>query len=277
MKFPAFTPIDLKNNEGAFSVVELPLTQIIPDPNQPRKHFQESALEGLASSIKQHGVIQPIIVRQVDAKSYQIIAGERRWRASRMAELAVLPAIVHTDEPQEDVAISLIENIQREALNPVELAEAFYKLNHDHGLSHEGIATLVGKRRATVSNLLRLLGLSGEARDLLVSGKLEMGHARCLLTLPSEQQAIFGKKIVEKSLTVRDAEKLVQRYKLPKQEKTRAYSQEVNTWIRKLTHRLSSKVAVNINEKGEGRVVIHFSSPEEVDWLVEQLVVEKQE
>jgi len=178
MKFPAFEPIDLKNNVDAFSVEELYLSKITPDKNQPRKNFHEIALEELASSIKQHGVIQPIIVRQLDAESYQIIAGERRWRASRIAGLKVIPAIVKTNEAQENVAISLIENIQREELNPIELAEAFYKLNKNHELSHEAIAAMVGKSRATVTNLLRLLNLSNEVRVLLVEGQLEMGHAR---------------------------------------------------------------------------------------------------
>lgn len=276
MKFPAFEPIDLKNNVDTFSVVELFLTQVSPDPNQPRKNFHEGALEELASSIKQHGVIQPIIVKQCDTTDkYQIIAGERRWRASQMAGLEVIPAIIQTNKAHEDVAISLIENIQREELNPIELAEAFYQLTKDHNLSHEAIATMVGKSRATVTNLLRLLNLSKDVRDLLVNGKLEMGHARCLLTLPSEQQSMLAQKIVEKNLTVRDAERLVQLCKLPNEKKIQPYANEVNSWVKKLSNSLSSKVAVNINEKGEGKVVIHFSSPDEVDWLVEQLAEEK--
>ncbi len=271
MKFPAFEPIDLKNNVAAFSVEEIYLSKISPDPNQPRKNFDEIALEELASSIKQHGVIQPIIVRQLDVEHYQIIAGECRWRASQIAGLTVIPSIIQKkNEVQENVAISLIENIQREELNPIELAESFYKLNKNHELSHEAIATMIGKSRATVTNLLRLLNLSNEVRALLIEGQLEMGHARALLTLAPEQQTALAQKIVEKRLTVRDAERLVQLSKRPsKVKKSTPYASEVDSWEKKLSRSLSSKVAVNINEKGEGKVVIHFSSPEEVDWLVE--------
>ena len=271
MKFPAFEPIDLKNNVDAFSVIELRLTQVIPDPNQPRKNFHEVLLGELAASIKQHGVIQPIIVKQIATEKYQIIAGERRWRASHLAGLTVIPAIIHNNKAQEDVAISLIENMQREELNPIELAGAFYQLNYDYGLSHEAIAAMVGKSRATVTNLLRLLTLPQAVRALLINGKLEMGHARSLLTLSAKQQAALAQKIVEKNLTVRDAEKLVQLHKLPKAEKVSSYASEVDAWVSTLTNSLSSKVAVNINEAGEGRVVIHFSSPDELDWLVDRL------
>jgi len=269
MKFPAFEPIDMRNNVDTFSVEEIYLSKITPDPNQPRKFFHEDALEELASSIKQHGVIQPIIVRKRDVEGYQIVAGERRWRASHIAGLEVIPAIVQTREAQENLAISLIENIQREDLNPIELAESFYKLNKNHELSHEAIAVMVGKSRATVTNLLRLLNLSEEVRALLIEGHLEMGHARALLTLPPEQQTALAQKIVKKKLTVRDAERLVQLSKQPKAIKATPFAVEVDTWIRQLSRSLPSKVAVNINERGEGKVVIHFSSPDEVDWLVE--------
>ncbi len=271
MKFPAFEPIDLKNNVDAFSVEEIYLSKIIPDPDQPRKNFHEVALDELASSIKQHGVIQPIIVRQLDESGcYQIIAGERRWRASQIAGLKVIPSIIQKNsEAQENVAISLIENIQREELNPIELAESFYKLNTNHELSHEAIAAMVGKSRATVTNLLRLLNLSNEVRVFLIEGQLEMGHARALLTLASEQQITLAQKIIEKKLTVRDAERLVQLCKQPKQQKAAPFANQVDKWVGKLSRSLSSKVAVNINERGEGKVVIHFSSPDEVDWLVD--------
>ena len=269
MKFPAFEPIDLKNNIDAFSVVELCLTQIFPNSNQPRKIFQESALEELALSIKQHGVIQPIIVRQDSDDRYEIIVGERRWRASQIVSLTKIPAIIQTNGAENNMAISLIENIQREALNPIELAQAFQQLSNDHDLSHEAIASMVGKSRATVTNLLRLLNLSDEVRSLLISAQLEMGHARALLTLPHEQQILLARKIVKQNLTVRDAERLVQLSKRPKENKPTPFANEVDNWVKKLSKSLSSKVAVNINEKGEGKVVIYFSSPDEVDWLIE--------
>lgn len=269
MKFPAFEPIDLKNNVDAISVEEMYLSHIFPNSNQPRKNFDESALQELALSIKQHGVIQPIIVQKQSEERYEIIAGERRWRASKLAGLVVIPTIIQTHESENNVAISLIENIQREALNPIELAQAFQKLSDEYGLSHEAIASMVGKSRATVTNLLRLLNLSHQVRTLLISGNLEMGHARALLPLPNDQQIMFAQKIIEKNLTVRDAEKLVQLTKRPKENKLAPYANEVQGWVNKLSKSLSSKVAVNINEKGEGKVVIHFTSPGEVDWLVE--------
>lgn len=269
MKFRAFEPIDLKNSEDILSITQIPLSQIFPDPNQPRKNFQEHALEELAASIKQHGIIQPIILRQIEVERYQIIAGERRWRASKIAELEEIPAIVRTDKSEEDAAISLIENIQREELNPIELAKAFHRLYQNHHLSHEAIAEMVGKGRATVTNVLRLLNLAEEVQILLVNNKLEMGHARALLTLSSEQQILYARLIIEKNMTVRDAERLVQKYKRPKSEKMLPYTSEVNLWLKKLSSSLSSKVAIDINDKGQGKMIIHFSSVTEADWLVQ--------
>ncbi len=276
MKFPAFEPIDLKSNVGAFSVEEINLLKISPDKNQPRKSFDEVALEELASSIKQHGVIQPIIVKQIDVERYQIIVGERRWRAAQIAGLAVIPSIVQKDkEIQENVAISLIENIQREELNPIELAESFYKLNKNYKLSHETIATMVGKSRATITNLLRLLNLSIEVRGMLIDGLLEMGHARALLTLPSEQQSALAQRIVENKLTVRDAERLVQLRRKPLGvKKATPYAGEADSWSKKLSQQLSSTVVVSINKKGEGKVVIHFASPEEAERLIHTILNE---
>ena len=271
MKFPAFEPIDLKNNVDSVSVEELLLSQVYPNPDQPRKHFQEFVLKELADSIKQYGVIQPIIVSKVDSNHYQIIAGERRWRASNLAGLTVIPAIIQTNNTEKNVAISLIENIQREELNPIELAQAFEKLSHEHGLSHEAIASMLGKSRTTVTNLLRLLNLTVEVRDLLVVGKLDMGHARALLMLPSDQQIILARKIIEDNLTVRSAEKLVQLKKNPKKQKTSRYDDQVQDWVADLSKALSANVEININSRGEGRVVIHFQSPGEVDTLVDNL------
>ena len=269
MKFSAFEPIDLKNNVDTFSVEEIYLSKITPDLNQPRKIFHEVALEELASSIKQYGIIQPIIVRQINAESYQIIAGERRWRASHIAGLKAIPAIIQKNEAQTNEAISLIENIQREELNPIELAESFYKLNKNHKLSHEAIAVMVGKSRTMVTNLLRLLNLSGEVRALLIGGQLEMGHARALLTLSPERQSVLAQRIVERKLTVRDIERLVQLSKQPKVKKAAPCASEVDTWLKKLSRSLpSKKVVIHTNEKGEGRVVIHFSSLNEIDFFV---------
>lgn len=268
MKFAAFDPIDLKNNAIDIEVIKIPLCQIIADCQQPRKNFIQNSLEELALSIKQYGVIQPIIVKKLDNKVYQIIAGERRWRASIIAELKTIPAIIQYHDEKKNFAISLIENIQREELNPIELAKSYYKLSSEHGLSHEFIATMVGKNRVTITNFLRLLNLSDNVQDLLIDSKLEIGHAKALLTLPFEKQEILAQEIVEKKLTVRDTERLVQNSKPLLQEKNNFFTEEINHWERCLSEVFSSKVNVNINEKGKGKIVIHFNTPNEAEWIV---------
>jgi ParB family chromosome partitioning protein len=258
-----------------FQAFQIPLNQIFPDPKQPRKKFSEANLVELAASIKQHGIIQPIIVTQLTTDQYQIIAGERRWRAAKIAELTVIPAIIRADKLQENMAIALIENIQREELNPIELAKAFYRLNHEYQLSHEAIAEMIGKGRVTVTNVLRLLNLTEEVQMLLLENKLEMGHARTLLTLSPEQQIQYAQLIIQKDMTVREAEKLVQKYKQPEKEKITPYSTEVNLWIKKLSDAFPSKVAIDINDKGQGKMIIHFASVSEADCLVQHFVSHK--
>lgn len=273
MKFPAFEPIELKND--LFKIIELPTSKIIADINQPRKNFNEESLNDLAASIKQHGIIQPIIVKKLShLDKYQIIAGERRWRAANIAQLKIIPVIIRDDEDEAHVAVSIIENIQREELNPIELAEALNKLSTNYGLSHEAIAALVGKNRTTITNLLRLLNLSNYAKENLINGKLEMSHAKTLLTLPHNEQIEIVDKIIKMNLTVRDTEKLVQLCKLPKEMNNNFYTDMVSEWVRKLSESLSSKVSIKINDKGEGKVVIYFESPEEVERLIEQVELE---
>lgn len=273
MKFPAFDPIELKNDIEV-GITNLSLMKIVPNKEQPRKNFDNISLEELSLSIRQYGVLQPIIVKKLDENKYQIIAGERRWRASVLAGLKEIPAIVKTNDYQNNMAISLIENIQREELNPIELSEAFYELNTTHGLSHEVIATMMGKQRATVTNLLRLLNLCLYVRELLASGKLDIGHAKALLPLSAEQQIMFANRIIENGLTVRDVEKLVQLYKVPQSQKSKIslYTnlEKVQEWERTLSKNLSTKVAVKINEKGVGRVVINIESTKEIEWLIKK-------
>jgi len=271
MKFPAFEAINLKNNEESLGLLSLSLTKVFPDPNQPRKNFDTKALEELSQSVGKYGVLQPIIVKKVDDCRYQIIAGERRWRASHIAGLKEIPVIIQNNDDQENFAISIIENIQREELNPIEQAEALNHLLQEHGLSHDSIASMVGKSRTTVTNLLRLLNVSQYVKNLLISGKLEIGHARTLLTLPDEEQDILEDKPTEKNLLVRDAETLVQLYKLPQIEKHNVSNRKINTWEKELSSYFSLKVSVKMNEKGAGKVMISFDCPEEVDWLVEKL------
>lgn len=278
MKFPAFEPIDLKNTAQSFEAVDLLLSQIKPDKNQPRKNFDDASLEELALSIKQHGVIQPIIVRNIDAdKKYQIIAGERRWRAAKIAGLEKIPAIIKEYDKANRMAVSLIENIQRENLNPLEEAQAIQSLLDECYMTHSQVAESLGRSRTTVTNLLRLLALTNQVKEMITTGLLEMGHARALLSLSSEQQIDVAALIVSKSLSVRETEKIVQRINVPplKHETvlTPLFEKKIKDWNVRLSRQLSSKVNVQFNSEGKGRVVIHFDSVEEADWLMDHLSV----
>jgi ParB family chromosome partitioning protein len=275
MKFAAFEAIQLKNPTATIDVIELSLSLIVCDKNQPRKNFTQQALGELAASIKEYGILQPIIVRSIHQGQYQITAGERRWRAAKIAGLTTIPAIIQNNIEQKNFAISLIENIQREELNAIELAHAFYRLNAEYDLSHESIAMMVGKSRVTVTNFLRLLNLSQKVQDLLIATKLEMGHAKALLTLPFEKQELLAQKVVEKNLSVRETEKLAQHSKSFTNIKPRPYKEEVECWKKKLSTHFLSKVEIKINDKGQGKMIIPFGSPIEVDRFVQKLLEEK--
>jgi ParB family chromosome partitioning protein len=271
MKFPAFKPIELKSNLEALEILKLPLSQIVPDETQPRKNFEISALEELAESIRKSGILQPIIVKKIEENKYQIIAGERRWRASRIAGKEIIPAIIQNNSDQENVAISLIENIQREELNPIELAQGLHRLHTEHALSHENIASMIGKNRVTVTNLLRLLTLSSHVKDLLLNKKLEMGHAKVLVSLPPEKQLELANKTLERNLTVRDLEKLVKNCRVQNESKQEYFSNEIESLIGRLSHALESRISIKMNENGSGKLVINFSSHSEIQWIVGKL------
>lgn len=271
MKFPAFDPIDIKNNAISLLVEELCTSQIFPDSDQPRKTFNESSLNDLASSIKKHGILQPIIVHLKSCDKYEIIAGERRWRAAKIAKIDKIPAIIRQSDPEKNTVISLIENIQRENINPIELAKAFFKLKNDYNLSHEEIGILVGKSRVTVTNLSRLLNLPEEIQELLISGKLDMGHARAILVLPKDEQEKIVDKIISENLTVRDTENLVCSFKQSNKNKFTFYKKEIDIWTSKLSKIFSSKVSIKMSENGRGKLLINFSSIEEIDSLVDEL------
>lgn len=242
----------------------LAIKQIRPREDQPRKIFNESSLEELAQSIKSQGVIQPIIVRPVSNGYYEIIVGERRWRAAKKAGLEKIPAIIRAYDTSDGMAVALIENIQRENLNPLEEAQAIQSLLNECALTHNQVAESIGRSRATVSNLLRLLALADEVKIMIHAGALEMGHARALLSLGPEQQIEIAKMVVNKKLSVRETEKLVQRINTPLEKREIAMAPEfvkkTNLWKTRLSQELSSKVDVHFNPDGKGRVVIHFDS-----------------
>ena len=280
MKFPAFEPINLQNDIQSLEAIDLRLSKIEPDKNQPRKFFCDTSLEELAASIRQHGIIQPILVREIDhhGNKYQIIAGERRWRAAKIVGLEKIPAIIRKYDKANGMAVSLIENIQRENLNPLEEAQAIQRLLDGCYMTHSDIAETLGRSRTTITNLLRLLTLTDEVKEMLNAKLLEMGHARALLSLSCEQQADTAKIIIKKSLSVRETEKLVQCLNMPQNKQefflTPQFEQKTNDWMALLSKQLSSKVNMHFNSDGKGRVVINFDSLEEVDWLMAHLKVE---
>lgn len=238
---------------------------------QPRRHIDEDELQELAESIKQHGVMQPIVIRKLaDQDSYEIIAGERRWRAAQLAGLSHIPAIVRDISDQVAIALSLIENIQRQDLNPMEQALALQRFHEEFGLSHQEIAETVGKARATVSNLLRLLSLENSVKELLNQQKIDMGHARALLPLKKLEQAQVAELVVKKNLSVRQTEQLVREWLEPKTEKQD--KKMVNSDIHQLTDRLAERfgaqVQIDHNTKGKGKIVIKYHSLEELDGIL---------
>ena len=249
----------------------LPVDLVQRGRYQPRRDFNPEALEELANSIRTQGLMQPIVVRPVGGERYEIIAGERRWRAAQMAGLGEIPAIVRDVPDEAAIAMALIENIQRENLNPIEEAVALQRLQQEFGLTHEQIAEAVGKSRTTVTNIMRLLALAPEVRDHLEAGRLEMGHGRALLGLPPEQQVTVAREVLEKDLTVRETEAVVRRMQAPARPAAPAPAAE-NADIRRLERELSEIVgaAIAIEHKagGKGRMVISYASLDQLDGIL---------
>lgn len=238
---------------------------------QPRRFINEEDLQELAASIKKHGVMQPIVIRPVvdDVYSYEIIAGERRWRAAQIAGLTKIPAIVRDLTDQVAIALALIENIQRQDLNPIDQAMALQRFHEEFGLSHQEIAETVGKARTTVSNLLRLLSLAEPIKDHIQHGQLDMGHARAILTLKAKEQIQIAKIVIEKNLSVRQTEQLVRELNSPKQEKPKAaLSADIEQLTQKLSERFSADVKIDHNKQGKGKLVIHYHSLDELDGIL---------
>ena len=239
---------------------------------QPRKDMSEEALEELASSIRAQGIIQPIVVRQIGADKYEIIAGERRWRAAQLAKLDTVPCIIKDVPDEAAVAIALIENIQREDLNAMEEAIALNRLLNEFELTHQQVAGAVGKSRTTVTNLLRLNNLNEDVKILLEHGDIEMGHARCLLALEGEAQSDAARFAVAKALTVRETEKLVRSILEPAPKKEQQEKDpDVKQLEQKLAENLGAKVEINYNKKGKGKLVISYTSLDELDGILSRI------
>ncbi len=252
----------------------LPVDQIQRGKYQPRREMDPDALEDLACSIRAQGIIQPIVVRQVIGGRYEILAGERRWRAAQMVGLTEIPAIIRDIPDEAAIAIALIENIQRENLNPVEEAIALHRLLEEFSMTHQQVADAVGKSRTGVTNLLRLLSLADEVRTMLEHGDLEMGHARALLTLPEPTQIEAAQIIVNKRLSVRETEDLARRLSTPNlPPMPRSIDPDVKRMQQDLSSRIKLPVIVQCNAKGRGKIVIRYSNLTELDSLLEYFQV----
>ncbi|MDP5210697.1 ParB/RepB/Spo0J family partition protein [Microbulbifer sp. 2205BS26-8] len=252
---------------------ELPIEFLQRGRYQPRRDFPQESLQELADSIRAQGIMQPIVVRATGAQRYEIIAGERRWRAAQLAGLEKVPALLRDVSDEAAIAMALIENIQREDLNPVEEAAALKRLQDEFKLTQQQVADAVGKSRSAVTNLLRLLSLSEEVRTFLERGDLELGHAKALLGLSGATQRCAARQVVERSLTVRQAEALVRRLQQPQTPAPEKSPPDAN--IRRLSERLAEKVGVpvsiNHNDKGSGRLVLRYTTLEELDGILAHL------
>ena len=251
---------------------QLPIELLQRGKYQPRRDMDPEALEELAESIRQQGVMQPIIVRSVSDDRYEIIAGERRWRAAQMAGLKTIPSIIRDVDDSTAIAMALIENIQREDLNAMEEAVALERLLTEFDLTHQEVALAVGKSRTTVTNLLRLNNLNDEVKTFLENGDLEMGHARALLALDDSLQAAAARTVATKELTVRETEALIKKIQNPVADKEKVEKDiETIDLEQGLAEKLGAKVAISHNKKGKGKLVISYANLEKLEEILAKI------
>jgi len=252
----------------------VPIDRLRPGKYQPRSRMDEASLEELADSIREQGIMQPILVRPVDGGRFEIIAGERRWRAAQRAGLAEIPVLVKSVPDQAALALALIENIQREDLNPLEEAQGLQRLIGEFGLTHEAAAKAVGRSRSAVTNLLRLTQLAKPVQEYLLAGDLEMGHARALLPLAPGQQTSTASRVVERKLSVRDTERLVQQLSEPSRARRtprRGLDADSLRLENELAEALGANVKLEPGRNGAGRIVVRYTSLDELDGIVSRL------
>ena len=254
---------------------EVPVDLLQPGKYQPRTDMHPESLEELANSIKAQGVVQPIVIRPIAGDRYEIIAGERRWRAAQIAGLHEIPAVVRDVPDEAAIAMALIENIQRENLNPIEEAIALQRLIDEFDMTHQQAAGAVGRSRAAVSNLLRLLTLNDDVRKMLEHGDLEMGHARALLALEGQAQSEAAREVAAKGYSVRETEQLVRRLGSASPAKAKKGDKSVDPDIRRLQNELTEKLAAKVlfqhAAKGNGKLVIHYNSLDELDGILSRI------
>ena len=275
------TGSDTENNKEntkenhEYKEVFINISLVEPNRNQPRKEFDKESLSELANSIKQYGILQPIIV-QKNGDMYEIIAGERRWRAAKEAGLTEVPVIVRDYDKQKVMEISIIENIQREDLNPIEEAMAYQSLMEEYGLKHDELAEKVSKNRSTITNSMRLLKLSKNIQQMLIDGRISTGHAKVLLSVENiNEQEKIAQELIDKSLSVRELEKLVKKYTKPRKKKDDKDDKDYSLFYREYEDRLKdilgTKVQINTKDKNKGRIEIDYYSAAELERIVELL------
>lgn len=266
------TTLQQVNKENRDELRNLPLDVIQPGRYQPRSVFDEEKLAELADSIRAQGVVQPVVVRPVSDNRYELIAGERRWRAAQLAGIDDIPAVVRDVPDEVSVAMALIENIQREDLNPLEEATALRRLIDDFQMTHQEAADAVGRSRAAVSNLLRLLELMQEVKDMIDMRLVEMGHARALLSLDDDLQVQAAREVVRKRLSVRDTENLVRRLKQSAKKKgQRRVDPDILSLQNRIGEALGTRVRIQHQASGKGKLVINFNNSDEFEGILQRL------
>ncbi|MES2000112.1 MAG: ParB/RepB/Spo0J family partition protein [Pseudomonadota bacterium] len=253
------------------SLRNLGVAQLQAGKYQPRTHMDQGSLQTLADSIKVQGLIQPILVREIADQRYEIIAGERRWRAAQLAGLSEVPVVIKVVADEAALAMALIENIQREDLNPLEEASGIQRLIEEFGLTHQTAAEAVGRSRSAVSNLLRLLNLAKPVQDLLMTDKLDMGHARALLPLTQAQQSEAARAIVQKQLSVRETEKLVAQMQAPTPVASKKPDRDIQNLEEALSDSLGTRVNIQPRKGGAGKLTIEYLSHEQLEVVLNKL------
>ena len=252
-------------------LIQMKLDQLQRGQFQPRSKFNESKLDELTQSIASHGVIQPLVVRQISPNQFEIIAGERRWRAAKQAGLNEVPVVVRDIDDQVALAIALIENIQRDSLTPIEEAKALSRLIQDFKMTHEEVSQVIGRSRSAVSNLLRLLKLSDAVKVLLENGEIEMGHARTLLPLPKDLQIKLAQEVAIRELSVRQTEVLVRQALNPNPKNINKISPQWLEMTESLSKRLNSKAEIKPGKGDTGKIIIHFDSKESLNDIFKKI------
>lgn len=263
-------------SEAPERVNKLSVDSLQPGKYQPRKEMDEAALVELAESIKKQGLLQPLVVREIAPGKYEIIAGERRWRACQLAGIKEIPVIIRQVDDETAMAIALVENLQREDLNAMDQARAMHRLVTEFSLTHQQVAELLSKSRAAVSNYLRLLNLNSSVRKLLEHGDIDMGHARCLLMLNEEQQYQVAQLVMAKNLSVRETEALVARVKAGKEKPQKVTTDVIvplfEDELQKLALQLQTKVKIKQGKAGKGTLIIHYDNEQTLQHMMGQLL-----